>query len=323
MSKIIVNGQTINIIQQGGEDYISLTEMVENHPDGNKLIERWMNNKSTIDFLGVWEQMYNVDFKTPEFRGFRENVGSGGFFISVKKWIDITNAIGVTAKAGRGGGTFAHKDIAFEFGTYISPVFKLALIKEFQFLKENEAKKLGGHWDFRRFTAKVNLKIQTDAVKQVLIPLTTLPEHRQGILYAEASDIIYIAMFGYTSKQWREKNPELAKKGWNIRDVADTHQLIVLANLENIDALLVKNGIHDKYTRIKELRKEALSQVKLLRTSNELQHELIESPHLAEYKHLKETDQSTTKQTPSLKAPLSDFNNKLNTALKYNPKDKG
>jgi len=299
MSKIIVNGQTINIIQQDGEDYISLTEMVASHPDGNKLIERWMNNKSTIDFLGVWEQMYNSDFKTPEFRGFRENVGSGGFFISVKKWIENTGAIGVTAKAGRYGGTYAHKDIAFEFGTYISPVFKLALIKEFQILKENEAKKLGGHWDFRRFTAKVNLKIQTDAVKQVIIPVTTLPVEKQGILYAEASDIIYLAMFGYTSKEWREKNPELAKKGYNIRDMADTHQLIILANLENIDALLMKNGITDKNTRIQELRKEALSQVKLLRTSTEIQHELIESPHLAEFKRLS-TTQKVDKKTPPL-----------------------
>ncbi len=319
MSKIIVNGQTINIIQQGGEDYISLTEMVEQHPDGNKLIERWFNTKSTIDFLGVWEQMYNQDFKTPEFRGFRENVGSGGFFISAKKWIETTNAIGITAKAGRGGGTYAHKDIAFEFGTYISPVFKLALIKEFQRLKDEEAKKLGGHWDFRRFTAKVNLKIQTDAVKEVIIPQTHLPVEKQGILYAEASDIIYLAMFGYTSRQWRDNNPELAKKGWNIRDVANTHQLIVLANLENIDALLIKNGITDKHTRIQELRKEALSQVKLLRTSTELQHELIESPHLAEHKRLSQTD-TTSKQTPSLNEPLSDFNNKLKTALNYNPK---
>jgi hypothetical protein len=220
--------------------------------------------------------------------------------MSVKKWIENTGAIGVTAKAGRGGGTYAHKDIAFEFGTYISPAFKLALIKEFQILKENEAKKLGGHWDFRRFTAKVNLRIQTDAVKQVLIPLTTLPGGKQGILYAEASDIIYIAMFGYTSAQWREKNPELAKKGYNIRDVADTHQLIVLANLENIDAILMKNGITDKYTRIQELRKEALSQVKLLRTSTELQHELIESPHLAEQKKLTNTEK-TDQQTPDTK----------------------
>lgn len=289
MSTIVVNGHRINIIQQGNEDYISLTEMINWMEDGLKVLERWLNTKNTVDFLGVWEQLYNPNFNSPEFRGIRENVGSGGYFLSVKKWIELTNSIGITAKAGRYGGTFAHKDIAFEFGTYISPSFKLALIKEFQVLKENEAKKLGGHWDFRRFTAKVNLRIQTDAVKEILIPQTSLPVEKQGILYAEASDIIYIAMFGYTSKQWRENNPELAKKGYNIRDVANTHQLIVLANLENIDALLIKNGVIDKQIRIKELRKEALSQVRLLKTSTEIQHELIESPNLAPKKILGES----------------------------------
>ena len=191
---------------------------------GNDKIQQWIRNKDTVEFLGTWEQLYNPNFNSVEFHRIMYEAGVARFTLSISQWITKTNAIGLKSKAGRYGSTLAHKDLAFEFGTYLSPIFKLALIKEFQRLKEEEAKALGGHWDFRRFAAKVNLKIQTDAVKQILIPITNLPVEKQGILYAEASDIIYIAMFGYTSKDWREKNPELAKKGYNIRDLANTHQ---------------------------------------------------------------------------------------------------
>lgn len=318
-SIINVLGHAISISVINDLDFISLTDMVYNN-GGNDKIQQWIRNKDTIEALGLWEQMYNPNFNSVEFHRIMFEAGVSRFTLSISQWIAKTNAIGIKSVAGRNGSTKAHKDIAFLFGSYLSPAFHWALIKEFQRLKDEESKRLGGHWDFRRFTAKVNLKIQTDAIKTIIIPQTSLPIDKQGILYAEGSDIIYMAMFGYTSKQWRDNNPELAKKGWNIRDVADTHQLIVLANLENIDALLIKNGITDKYTRIKELRKEAISQVKLLRTSTELQHQLIESPNLAEHKRLSETD-TAPKQTPSLKEPLSQFNNDLKTALNYNPKD--
>jgi len=204
MSKINVKGTAITIIKQGGQDYINLTEMVSWHPDGPKLIERWFNTKNTVDFLGVWEHLNNPDFKTPEFRGFRENVGSGGFFLSAKKWIEGTNAIGITAKAGRGGGTYAHKDIAFEFGTYVSPEFKLYLITEFQKLKDEEATRLNSEWDYRRFLSKANYTIHTDAIKEHVIPSLNIEKDKEWIIYANEADLLSVAVFGYTAKQWKE-----------------------------------------------------------------------------------------------------------------------
>lgn len=298
---IEINGKEITIIKNSDINYVCITEIVNSYNGGNGsgTIDKWLSNKNTLEYLGAWEAIENKSFNYPEFGVIRNEAGVNRFTMSVKRWIEKTNAIGLQARAGRYGGTYAHEDIAMEFCTWLDPIFKLAVIKEFKRLKQAEARQINGQWDARRFTAKVNLKIQTDAVKQVLIPITTLPIDKQGILYAEASDIIYVSMFGYTSKEWRDKNPELAKKGYNIRDLANTHQLIVLANLENIDSMLLKAGITDKYTRIKELRKEAISQVKLLKTSNELQHDLIESPHLAQQKALINTD-VVNRQTPDL-----------------------
>lgn len=277
MSKIRVEDLDITLINQKGEDYISLTEMVSSHEDGSKLIERWLNTKNTVDYLGAWEGIYNPIFNSPEFRGIRENVGSGGFFLSTKKWIESTQAIGLTAKTGRYGGTFAHVDIALEFATYISPVFKLLLITEFKKFKELETNNL--KWDFRRYISKVNYKIQTDAVKSVLLPIRNLPKNKEGIIYAEEADLLYDAMFGYTSKEWRQNNPELHLKGLNIRDVANTHQLIILSNLENMNAILIKNGVTNIKERLILLRKEAISQLTSLKSSAELEHDLIESPN--------------------------------------------
>ena len=177
MSKIRVQDLDITLINQKGEDYISLTEMVSSREDGSKLIERWLNNKNTVDYLGAWESIFNPDFNSPEFRGIRENVGSGGYFLSTKKWIANTNAIGITAKTGRYGGTFAHVDIALEFATYISPLFKLLLITEFKKFKELETKNL--KWDVRRYISKVNYKIQTDAVKSILIPIRNMSKDKK------------------------------------------------------------------------------------------------------------------------------------------------
>lgn len=278
MSKIRVQDVDLTLINLDGKDYISLTEMVASNPEGSKIIERWMNTKNTVDFLGAWEDFYNPNFNSPEFRGIRENVGSGGYFLSVKKWIENTKAIGITAKSGRYGGTFANVDIALEFASYVSPVFKLLLITEFKKFKEKESETL--RWDVRRYISKVNYKIQTDAVKSVLIPLRNLPKQNEGLVYAEEADLLYDAMFGYISSEWRKKNPDLANKGLNIRDVANTHQLIILANLESLNAVLIKNGITDIKQRFIYLRREAISQLTSLKSSTDLEHELIESPNL-------------------------------------------
>ena len=299
---IEINGKTVTIIKHETSNYICLTEIVEAYSGsgGGGTIDRWLSNKNTIEYLGAWEHSENPDFNYPEFVVIKNEAGVNRFNLSAKRWIEKTNAVGIEARAGRYGGTYVHEDIAMVFCTWLDPIFKLAVIKEFKRLKENESKQLGGLWDVRRFVARVNFRIQTDAVKEVIIPQTTLPIEKQGILYAEASDIIYMAMFGYTSKQWRDKNPELAAKGYNIRDLATNHQLIVLANLEALDAALVKAKIINKNDRIVALRKEAISQAKSLKTSTELEHKLIESPHLAKQKQLSETNKAEEKQTPIL-----------------------
>lgn len=277
MSKIRVESIDITLISQRGEDYISLTEMVASREDGSKLIERWMNTKNTVDYLGAWESIYNSDFNSPEFRGIRENVGSGGYFLSVKKWITNTKAVGISAKTGRYGGTYAHVDIALEFASYISPLFKLLLITEFKKFKEQETNNL--KWDARRYVSKVNYRIQTDAVKSVLVPLRNLPKGKEKLIYAEEADLLYDVMFGYTSKEWRQRNPELVMKGLNIRDLANTHQLIILANLESLNAVLIKNGMVDIAERFEYLRREAISQLTSLNASNEIEQERIDSPN--------------------------------------------
>lgn len=274
MSTINIKGQEITVITQNNLEYMSLSEMVNGHEDGSKILERWINSKNTVDFLGAWERFNNPNFNSDEFRNVRENVGSGSYFLSVKKWIQLTNAVGITAKTGRYGGTFAHVDIALEFGTYISPEFKLLLITEFKKLKEQDA--IEGKWDVRRYISKVNYKIQTDAIKSVLIPLKNLPKEKEGLIYADEADLLYYAMFGFTSKQWRMQNPELAKQGLNIRDVANTHQLIILANLESLNSTLIRNN-QPQEDRLNILRVEAINQLTSLKSSTDLNHELIES----------------------------------------------
>ena len=208
--------------------------------------------------------MFNPNFKTPEFRGFRENAGSGGFFVSAKKWIEFTGAIGITAKKGRYGGTYAHKDIAFEFGTYISPEFKLLLIKEFQRLKQEEFNRIESGWDLRRLLTKTNYSIHTDAIKNYIIPDIT--DAQIKYVYANEADVLNIALFGMTAKQWKESNPKSALENLNMRDFADVHQLIILSNLESNNAFLISSGMPQKQ-RILNLRKLALSQLKSLRDS--------------------------------------------------------
>ena len=257
MSKINVEGSEISIIAIDDKDYISLTDMVRNIENGLALIEKWLRNKNTIEFLGIWEEMYNPDFNSLEFEGIKNEAGLNRFVLSVKQWVEKTNSIGVVAKAGRYGGTYAHKDIAFEFASWVSPYFKLYLIKEFERLKEEEQKKLG--WDIKRNLAKINYRIHTDAIKNNLIP-EKLPKEKINFIYANEADILNMALFGMTAKEWRDENPNL--KG-NIRDYADISQLVCLSNLENLNAVFINEGMKQS-DRLGKLNSIAIEQMKIL-----------------------------------------------------------
>ena len=262
MGKMNVLGTEVSYYQQKEDDYISLTDMVKNIDNGLALIEKWLRNKNTIEFLGIWEEIYNPDFNSPEFEGIKNQAGLNRFVLSVKQWVGKTNSRGIIAKAGRYGGTYAHKDIAFEFASWISPQFKLYLIKEFQRLKDEERKQLG--WDIRRNLAKINYRIHTDAIKENLIP-PELTKAQINIIYASEADILNMALFGMTAVEWRDENPD--KKG-NIRDYADISQLVCLSNLENLSALFIGEGLSQK-ERLVKLNKIAIQQMKLL-TDNTL-----------------------------------------------------
>ena len=257
MSKINVEGSEISIIAIDDKDYISLTDMVRNIENGLALIEKCLRNKNTIEFLGIWEEIYNPDFNSLEFEGIKNEAGLNRFVLSVKQWVEKTNSIGIVAKAGRYGGTYAHKDIAFEFASWVSPYFKLYLIKEFERLKEEEQKKLG--WDIKRNLAKINYRIHTDAIKNNLIP-EKLPKEKINFIYANEADILNMALFGMTAKEWRDENPNL--KG-NIRDYADISQLVCLSNLENLNALFINEGMKQS-DRLEKLNSIAIEQMKIL-----------------------------------------------------------
>jgi hypothetical protein len=257
MAKILVNDTEITILEIDEKDYISLTDMVKGIENGLALIEKWLRNKNTIEFLGIWEEMYNPSFNSPEFEGIKNAAGLNRFILSVKQWIEKTNAIGIVAKAGRYGGTYAHKDLAFEFASWVSPQFKLYLLREFQRLKEEEQKQLG--WSAKRELSKINYHIHTDAIKQNLIPAELSPQ-QTSIIYANEADVLNVALFGITAKQWREANPDL--KG-NIRDYASINQLICLANMENLNAVFINKGLSQS-DRLKELNRIAIQQMMVL-----------------------------------------------------------
>jgi len=235
----------------------TLTDMVRNIENGLALIEKWLRNKNTIEFLGIWEEMYNPDFNSPEFEGIKNAAGLNRFILSVKQWVEKTNSRGIIAKAGRYGGTYAHKDIAFEFATWVSPQFKLYLIQEFERMKDEEQKQLG--WTAKRELSKINYRIHTDAIKQNLIP-EEVTAAQASIIYAEEADVLNVAMFGQTAKQWREAHPEL--KG-NIRDYASINELICLANMENINAVLIDEGV-PQGDRLVRLNQIAINQMRVL-----------------------------------------------------------
>ena len=235
--------------------------MVRNVENGSALIEKWQRNKNTIEFLGIWEEMYNPHFNSPEFEGIKNMAGLNRFILSVKQWIEKTNAIGIIAKAGRYGGTYAHKDLAFEFASWVSPQFKLYLLREFQRLKEEEQKLLG--WSAKRELAKINYHIHTDAIKQNLIPQELTPQQISKV-YASEADVLNVALFGMTAKQWHEKNPDL--KG-NIRDYASINQLICLSNLENLNAVFIDKGFSQS-DRLRELNHIAIQQMLILESND-------------------------------------------------------
>ena len=232
--KINIEGTEISVVSKKKDDYISLTDMAKSQLQ-EVVIIKWLSLKSTIEYLGEWEALYNPNFNYTEFGTIKNEAGSNNFVLSVKNWIEVTNAIGLTAKAGRYGGTYGHKDIAFHFGMWISPKFQLLLVKEYQRLKEDESNRLNLQWNFQRTLTKVNYKMHTDAIKEKLIP-PILNSKQTSIIYANEADVLNIALFGKTAKQWRNENPE--ERG-NIRDFANIQQLVVLSNLESINAMLI------------------------------------------------------------------------------------
>ena len=241
---IVVQNINIAISEGNFDDYICITDIAKakvGKSRGADVVKNWMRNRATLEFLGTWEQIYNPDFKVVEFDHLKSKAGLHTFVLSVSEWIEKTEAIGLFVKRGRYGGTYAHKDIAFEFSSAISPVFKLYLIKEFQRLKEaeNDAKKI--EWDAKRFLSKNNYFIQTDAVKNYLIPSGNYKENLEWLAYAEEADILNVALFGFTAKAWRDENPELAKKN-NVRDFASINELTVLSNLETHNAQMIREG---------------------------------------------------------------------------------
>ncbi len=258
-SKINVQGTAITVLSQNENDYISLTDMVKNFDGGSALIENWLKNKDTVLFLGIWEQINNPDFNSPEFEGIKNEAGRNSFYLSAKKWIEATNAKGIVASAGRYGGTFAHRDIAFEFGSWLSPEFKLYLIKEFQRLKEDENRRLSLDWNLNRTLSKLNYRIHTDAIKEHIIP-THLTQKQATLIYANEADVLNMALFGKTAQQWRNQNPD--REG-NIRDYATIEQLLVLANIESMNAEFIRMGLPQQ-VRLLKLNKMAIEQLKSL-----------------------------------------------------------
>ena len=255
--KIQVENTEITIVSMNDEDYISLTDMVRDAEGGVALIEKWLRNKNTIEFLGIWEDIFNPNFNSPEFEGIKNQAGLNRFVLSVKQWTEKTKSKGIIAKAGRYGGTYAHKDIAFEFASWVSPKFKLYLIKEFQRLKDEEQRQLG--WDIRRNLTKINYRIHTDAIKENLLP-PELTAQQVQLVYASEADVLNMALFGMTAKQWREAHPD---ETGNIRDYANVSQLVCLSNLENLNALFISEGLIQK-DRLVKLNAIAIQQMKLL-----------------------------------------------------------
>lgn len=259
--KIKVMEAEISVQRIGNEDYISLTDMARSQLQEH-IIFKWLSNKNTIEYLGEWESLYNPDFNYTEFGTIKNAAGSNNFVLSVKQWILSTNAQGIIAKTGRYGGTFAHKDIAYHFGMWISPKFQLLLVREYQRLKEAEQAQMG--WSVRRELSKINYHIHTDAIKQNLIP-TTLTKQQMSIIYANEADVLNVALFGFTAKEWRDTHADLQG---NVRDYATVNQLICLSNMESLNSVLIKEGLPQP-ERLQKLNQIAISQMTVLESIGE------------------------------------------------------
>ena len=267
MAKITVQNTDISVVKYNEEDYISLTDMARSQLQEH-IIFRWLSLKSTIEYLGEWEMLYNPDFNCTEFGTIKNAAGSNNFVLSVKTWIERTGAIGIRSKAGRYGGTYAHRDIAYHFGMLISPKFQLLLVKEYQRLKTEEQRLLG--WSAKRELSKINYRIHTDAIKQNLIPMEVSPI-QVSTIYANEADVLNVAMFGMTAKQWREANPEL--KG-NIRDYATINELICLSNMENLNAVFIEQNMSQR-ERLVKLNQIAIHQMNILESDDNQNRKLL------------------------------------------------
>jgi len=257
-----VQGAEISVLTHKQDDYISLTDMAKykNAEATGLVISHWLSTRYTVEFMGVWEKINNPDFKVTEFSNIKNESGSNGYVLTTKQWIEKTNAIGIIAKPGRyGGGTYAHRDIAFEFATWLSPEFKFFLITEFQRLKSDEQQKLSLEWNLQRTLSKINYRIHTDAIKEQIIP-KEVTKAQAAAVYASEADMLNVALFGMTAAEWRAKNPD---KAGNIRDYAELEQLVVLSNMESINALLIRQGLPQS-ERLIQLNHTAITQMKSL-----------------------------------------------------------
>lgn len=291
IKQIEVEEKAISIVSYQEEDYISLTDMANAKDSASRaadIIKNWIRTRSTLEFLGVWEQMYNPNFKVVEFDHFKSMAGLPSFVLSPGTWIEKTCAIGLMVKLGKYGGTYAHKDIAFEFGSAISPVFKLYLIKEYQRLKELETNHYNLEWSVKRILSKVNYTIQTDAVKDYIIPQSGYSKETTWLAYAEEADLLNVALFGCTAKQWREANATLSLQNKNVRDIASINELAVLSNLESANADMIRNGL-SKEVRFQKLLEMVRYQLEILNKQDFLKSlkKESESTYIDEQKKLR------------------------------------
>ncbi|HIW87225.1 MAG TPA: KilA-N domain-containing protein [Candidatus Onthomorpha intestinigallinarum] len=289
MKKFVLNvlNKSIHVRRIEHGDYICLTDMVRGLENGPSLVEKWLRNKNTIEFLGLWERLNNPGFDNSAFLDIFNASGLNRFTISAKQWSEKTKAIGLIAQAGRYGGTYAHKDIAFEFGSWVNPTFKLYLIKEYQNISAILSDKRIKAWDVRRILSKANYSLQTDAVKAHIIPKFSFRRLREDWVYATEADVLNLVVFGYTAKQWEKNNPELKKHGLNMRDAATISQLAVLSNMEALNSELIKQGLSDLESRKPILHKAAKEQLAKF-SEMDIENKFSKLEHLGNPKLLKE-----------------------------------
>ena len=278
--------KAISIKRETNGDYICLTDMVRGIENGPALVEKWLRNKNTLEFLGLWETLNNPDFNTDKFNEIYNASGLNRFIISAKQWVEKTNAKGIIAQPGRYGGTYAHKDIAFEFGSWVNPTFKLYLITEYQNLNNLLSDKRLKEWDVRRILSKANYSLQTDAIKNLVLPKYSLKKLRQEWIYATEADVLNMVVFGCTAKQWEKDNPELKKQGLNMRDAATINQLAVLSNMEALNSELIKQGVIELERRKPILHKAAKEQLAKFNELN-IENKFSKLGHLGNPKLLK------------------------------------